>query len=295
MKLTLKESMVLDEARDPKLKYTEKQVKGAVDRVIVELEKQRSSAMTKLAQRYFKLDLALKKLQDERDKVNAEMKETVQGLFEATDIVYTRVVDTCSFTMTLAKQSLPKEKVEYDFEKIAEDLAKLIPDELQSKVDEIVEAHKKVSVTQPKSPAFTVKPKINEGVQGEPGYDIEMDNNSYAYSKKSSLGDKIKAAIKIVGSLVKKVTGWAVSYDKKLAKLKKDAGINPAAKIVREGKVKDAAYDLIERAAQMVTVSDTNPEYIDVVAKKALQLDTGNKVFGGDIEAAKEMAQGVLG
>lgn len=204
MKLTLKESMVLAEARDPKLKYSEKQVKGAIDRVTVELEKQKSSAMTKLAQRYFKLDLALKRLSEERDKVNKEMKETVQGLFDATDIVYTRVVETCSFTMTLAKQAQAQEKIDYDFQKVAEELAKLIPDELQAQVDAIMEAHKKVTVTQPRSPAFTVKPKgikenLTEGV--------------------------LETLTKLIGSVLKKITNWATGYDKKLAKLKKMAGM----------------------------------------------------------------------
>lgn len=209
MKLTLKESMVLSEARDPKLKYTEKQVRNEIDRVTVALEKQKSSAMTKLAEKYYRLDLAMKRMAEERDKVNTEMKETVQDLFDATDIVYTRVVETCSFTLTLAKQAQkPTEKIDYDFQSIAEELAKLIPDDLQSKVDEIMETYKKVIVTQPKSPAFSVKTKIKE--------DQDLQESLIA---------KVKALAKMISGFLKKITSWAVSYDKKMSALKKKTGI----------------------------------------------------------------------
>lgn len=196
MKLSFKELLVLNEERDSGLKYTDKQVKGNIDRVITILSGNKSAVMTKLAQRYHKLDLSIKKLSEERNQINKDMKETVQGLFDSTDVVYTRVVETCSFTITLAKEGKAIEKVEYDFQKIAEELAKLIPDELQSKVDEIMEAYKKVKITQPKSPALTVD--LKEGIL-----------------------DSLSKISKMASSVLKKMMGWALSYDKKLDKLKK--------------------------------------------------------------------------
>lgn len=215
MKLTLKESIALAEARDKQLKYSEKGPKETVDRVIVSLEKQRSAAMTRLAQRYHRLNLALKRMSEERDKVNAEMKEHVQALFDAEDVVYTRVVETNSFVLTLAKQGTATTKTTYDFEKIAEELAKLIPDELQSKVDEITEAYKKVTVTQPKSPALTV----------QTADEVEKKGRTVRANLKEGIADVFKKAATTVKALLKKVAAWGVSYDKKLAVLKKQAGL----------------------------------------------------------------------
>jgi hypothetical protein len=141
------------------------------------------------------------------------MKDTVQGLFDAEDVIYTRVVETSSFVLTLAKQSAKGEdKITYDFQKVAEELAKMIPDELQAKVDEIMETYKKVVPAIVRSPSFTAKPK---------------DGTKFSDKGKLQEGviDAMKNVIKLVMNLTKSVTKWAVSYDKKLAALKKLAGM----------------------------------------------------------------------
>lgn len=203
MKLTLKESFVLAEARDPNLKYTAKEVKKVIDKVTVQLEGNKSGTMTKLAKEYFNLDKSIKKMEIEREELNKKLKAEVENLFDAEDIIYTRIVETCSFVATLNKISKPKDKVEVDYTKIIEELTKLIPEELRVKVDEITATYTTISKTEPRSPAFKTEPKdLEEGI-----------------------GDVFKKIKQLVGALIKSVTRWAVAYDKKLAKLKLEAGI----------------------------------------------------------------------
>lgn len=206
MSLTLKEHLLFEEAvedrkRRADLNYIEKKVKNELDRVIVELNGNESGALTRLASRYDRLDKAIKVMGQKKNELNAKIKGEVEELFAAEDIVLTRVIETVSFTLTVSKRSKTPDKTTIDFEGIANELAKLIPDELQEKVDEIVAAYTKVTQQADKSPALSVKGKVNE-------------------SFISDLGAKLMS---IVRNLVKKITSWATKYDRKLEALKKQA------------------------------------------------------------------------
>jgi predicted nucleic acid-binding Zn-ribbon protein len=204
MKLTLKESFVLAEARDPSLKYSAKEVKKKIEKIVVQLEGNKSGVMTKLAKAYFELDKSIKSLEEERDELNKKLKAEVEGLFDAEDIIYTRIVETCTFIATLNKVSAPKDKVEVNYEKIIEELTKLVPAELTANVDEIRKTYTTISKVEPKSPGFKTEPKLESLAEG--------------------VADVYKKVKQLVGSLIKSITRWAISYDKKLAKLKLAAG-----------------------------------------------------------------------
>lgn len=193
------------EARDPNLEYTEKEVKKVVDRVTTSLRSHQSGVMTKLAKRYDELETSLKELQSERNKLNADMKVVAEDLFDASDVVYTRVIETCSFVLTLSKQTQATTKLSVDHEAIVNELIKLIPEELQSKIDEIKEAFTKTEDVKAKSPSLSVK-KANESVN---------EDLSAAFKK-------VKAAI---AKMVSSLTSWAYNYDQKLEKLKAKAGM----------------------------------------------------------------------
>lgn len=221
-KMTFRETMILSEARKPDLVYKEKVVKNKVDRVIVELEGSQSGAMTRLASRYDRLEKAIKKMGEKRDELNAKIKEQVEELFAPEDVVLTRVVETVSFTMTLSKlvkseEQEPKKVVKYD--KIAEELAKLIPDELQAQVDAIIAKYTEISIAAEKSPALRVKSKVDESL------------NEGIFDLFKSIGSKI-------AKWLKDTAKWAVSYDKKLDALKKKAS-SP----ITKAKAKDISYD----------------------------------------------------
>ena len=124
-KTTFKEVIVLSEARDPDLKYTEKVVKNKIDRIIVELSGNPSGVMSRLTSRYDRLDKAIKTMSVKRNEMNEQIKDTVTELFNAEDIVLTRVVETVSFTLTLSKLVKASEqnpKTVVDYESIAKDL-----------------------------------------------------------------------------------------------------------------------------------------------------------------------------
>lgn len=209
-KTTFKETLVLSEARRDDLHYTEKVVKNKIDRLIVELSGNESAAMTKLASRYERLDKAIKKMGEKKGELNDQLKDRVTDLFRAEDVVFTRVVETTSFSMTLSKlvKSADQDpKVVVNYEAIANALAKLIPDELQAKVDEITKMYTEISIAADKAPALRVKSKVDESLN-------------------EGILDMIRGMATKVARWAKGMATWAVSYDKKLAALKAKASVN---------------------------------------------------------------------
>lgn len=189
---------ILLEDRRADLNYKEKLVKGQIDRVTVELEAHESSVMTKLASRYFSIDKTIKKLMEVKDKMNAGVKEKAEALFNAEDIVLTRVVETVSFGLTLSKQMQVAESTveRVNYEKIAKELMALISEDLKPQVDAIIKeaTTKTVIPASTKSPGLRITPK-NEGFVGD--------------------------AVNKFKELVLRFKNWAKNYDKKLNQLKR--------------------------------------------------------------------------
>lgn len=192
----------LNEARQKGVTYTEKKVKNVVDKVTATLSGTQSASMTKLAKRYARLEASMKAMKEKHDELNARLKEDVQGLFDAEDVVLTRVVETAQFTLTMAKEIKKTEgSVSVDYEKIIAALSVLIPDELQHKIDQITEKY--TTIIPPKDPVKRLsvsKEVVKEG-----------------------LLDTIKNKAM---ALYRAMTSWATRYDKKLNNLKKQAGIS---------------------------------------------------------------------
>jgi len=206
--LTLKEHLLIQEAEEDRkrrsdLTYIEKEAAKKLDKVIVELKGNESAVLTKLAARYDRLVKAIKVMTEKRAELNADIKLRVETLFAAEDVVLTRVIDTVSFTMTVSKTSKQEDKITIDYKAIAEELAKLIPDELQAKVDEIAAAYTTIQKQEDKSPALSVKSKVAEGLLA----DIKVN---------------VVAALK---NAIKSIASWAKKYDKKLNALKKMANV----------------------------------------------------------------------
>ena len=208
MSLTLKEHLLILEADEQRkrrqdLTYTEKEVKKQLDRVIVELNGNESGVLTKLASRYDRLDKAIKVMGEKKLELNADIKSRVEDLFAAEDVVLTRVIETVSFTMTVSKRIKQDDKTTVDFKSIAEELLKLVPDELQSKVDEIIATYTTITKQQDKSPSLSVKSKVTEGL----------------------LRDLSQTIVSSVKKMIKSIASWAGKFDKKLTALKKTANV----------------------------------------------------------------------
>lgn len=204
-KLTLKEALILEDAKGRRkdLKYQEVETKKVVTRVIVELAGTESAALTKIAKTFLKIDQAIKKMGVKHKQLSAELKGQVESLYDAEDAVLTRVVETASFILTLSKQMRKEPSVKYDYEKIAEELRKLVDPTLSDKVDLIYNAFKEEIPGGPgKEPTLGVAAKVTE-----------------------SFSDTYQRAIakfkKLVSTVTKSIASWAVGYDKKLNQLKK--------------------------------------------------------------------------
>lgn len=189
----------LFEARNPKLTYTEKQVKKVLDRVTVELTGSESGVMSRLTTRYSRLDKAAKLMQEKRNQLNEDMKQVVESLFDAEDEVLTRVVDTVSYTITLSKaekaeSKAPKKSV--DYAAIVKELSEMIP-ELQAKIEEITEKY--TEIVQPKDTPIKliVKSKLDEGL------------TAFA-----------RGLVKSFKEVLKSIKSWGKGYDKRLNSLK---------------------------------------------------------------------------
>lgn len=199
------ERTALYEARDTNKKYTEKEVKGVLDRVQVALEGVESAQMTKLAKRYARLEESMAKMKVKHAELNTVLKGKVQDNFNLEDIVLTRVVDTAQFTLTMAKEIKRADEttITVDQKAIIEELTKLVPYELQEKIEEITKMYTKTIITAAKEPVAKLsvsKEKIKEGI---------LDDIA-------GLAQKMKAVIK-------DFLGWGKSYDEKLGVLKAKA------------------------------------------------------------------------
>lgn len=185
----------LDEARNSKLTYTEKRVKGELDRVIVTLEGKDSELFTKMGKNYKRIKTQIERLEKIQTNLNAEAKKAVGDLFEANENVLTRVVDTVSISLTLSKLPEVKDKVTVDHEAIIKELLALQP-ELSSKISELTEKFTKVTSGVPKPESLRID--VKEGVVGD-------------------VWAKIKSLAK---SFLDSITSWGESFDKKLAAIK---------------------------------------------------------------------------
>lgn len=90
---------------DANVEYTEKKVKGLLDRVTAKLSGSKSGVFTRLGARYKEIDDEVKRLTDERETLNEQVKGQISALFDAEDEVLTRVIESVSLVATLSKKT----------------------------------------------------------------------------------------------------------------------------------------------------------------------------------------------
>lgn len=157
------------------------------DKVVALLKSYPSGVYTKLGQKVERI----KELQEEISTLEKEIKrstrEDVAELFDAEDVVKTRVIETLQFIFTLSKD--PKPTVSPQYKNILEELTKHLTPELIMVLEEI--KSKMVTVTE-KSPSLKVARR-----------DTELSEN-------------------ILSKFKDIIFGWARKYDAKLNNLKSD-------------------------------------------------------------------------
>jgi len=201
MKTTFKAVL---EARRSHLTYTEKKVKGEIDKVITELKGSESGQATLLAKRLHNLNVALKKMDEKRKEYNEKLTAEVEDLFDqSTDIVYTRIVKTASFIIQVAKQEQVKEKAEVDYESIYKELANMVPAHLLPAIDQLFDTYTRKWMPDPKKPSLRVSP---------------IEEASAASGVLMTFLEKVITSAK---GLLKRMKSWGESYDAELKDLHK--------------------------------------------------------------------------
>jgi chromosome segregation ATPase len=146
--------------------YTTKEVKGKVEKVIAELKGAHSAAWTKISKQYVELDTEIKKLEEQRAELNAELKAKATGVFDTEDEVLTRVVETSQLVLTLSKKVKTEAHPEVDGDAVVKALAEAdLPKELRKMVSAIIKANTKITPAKETPERLTVKVnKVEESI-----------------------------------------------------------------------------------------------------------------------------------
>lgn len=169
-----------------------------IDKVILKLEGSNSASFTILAKNYKELKVQVNDLTEQLDAKRDALREKMEEIFDDKDDLTTRIVETCSLTLQLAKAVQPSTSETVDYKKAyAELLAQLkdmVPD-LADQVENLSEAAKKA--------ATVVK---------------AVDGKKSAFTVKEGVMDKAVSFFKKVHA---RFTSWLTRYDSKLDRASK--------------------------------------------------------------------------
>lgn len=179
---------IVTEARSPDVSYDEKS-----DRIVASLKGRESEKYTKLGQKIERIEILKRELEDLEAEVKAATKEDIADLFDAADIVKTRVVETLSLIFTLSKN--PETQKNPKYKEILNELAKDFTPDLIKKMETLKETM--VTVVN-KSPSLRMT-HLKEGI----------------FSSLKNYFKKLKNYF----------LSWGKNYDQKLDALKAKAGI----------------------------------------------------------------------
>lgn len=202
--MQLLNSLLLLEERKKNLTYIEQRdKKNNLEKVILELQGTDSAAASRLAKRYMRLDATAKAIAKKRDELNEAVKSIGAEIFDAEDVLVTRVINTISFTLMLTAsqkgEDKPPKKV-VDYEGAFKALSALVP-ELEEQAKAIQEKYTSLVKQKDTPTALKVQPRLKEG-----------------------LGDVLKGWVRTVKAagtaLLKSITRWARGYDDRLEEVK---------------------------------------------------------------------------
>jgi len=176
---------------DPDIRYQEvpktKKDPSVIDSVIAFLSGKKSERFTKMARRYARAKRIEKMLAMEKQKLNAEVKEACEELFEVADQVYTRVVDTATMVFKLSKAS-ETEKTTFDQKAYIAELEQLT----EMAVDELEKLRKKhETITKSKVASKLLTPK-EKGVSVKTTEANEVGSGNKLHQYACSIADDTK-------------------------------------------------------------------------------------------------------
>lgn len=162
-------------------------------KVIAKLKSYNSQVYTKLAQKIQRIEDIESEIKQLKLEVKSDTREHVAALFDADDVIRTRIVETISLTLTLSKDPKPTES--YKYAKIIEELEKHLTPELIAVLENLKTQFKTITQKEPSlSIATKTEEPLTEGI---------LDILKTHMSKYTSF-----------------INSWASKYDRKLELLK---------------------------------------------------------------------------
>lgn len=98
---------------DDNVSYTVTKKNGEIDKVIATLSASKSREFTMLAKKIKEANELAEKVKKLEEEIKGEAREAIAGLFDAEQEVYTRLVETASFSLQLSKKPEPTVTVKY--------------------------------------------------------------------------------------------------------------------------------------------------------------------------------------
>lgn len=203
-------STSLYEVRNPNWEYATnmtKKVGGVIKNIYVKLSGTDSSVLTRISNEYVQLYKLAKEIEAKRSDLNEKLTDIVEGSFDPEDRWHTRIIETVSLTLTLAKESKDEgepEQVDTDWESVANDLLKLLKGDLIPMGQNIVKLYTTIT------PA--VAPDPNAEVK-KPALRVKVKESEILLEDKAKLEKLFKEYEKLMNH-------WALKYDSKLSNLR---------------------------------------------------------------------------
>ena len=191
---------------NPNVSYEVKKEKNAITKVTAQLSSYDSGKYTRLAQNFARMEQIALETVELQTSMKADMRAAFEPLFNAEETAYSRVIETVSFVMSLTKNPAPATTVRYS--EVLKELEEHLTPELLTVLESIKAKYSKANESKPSS--FSYKPKA--GGVGDQSESVQ----------ESAMVDKMKS---FFSKYLEKITQWGSSYDSKLIKLKKNAGM----------------------------------------------------------------------
>lgn len=151
----MKKFLKLFEARIPDVEY-----KQTAKEVVATLKSYKSATYTNLAKKVERLSLLEDEVKGLKEEIKQETCEHIAGIFDASDAIHTRVVETVSFILTLSKD--PAETRTPKYKEILSELEQHMTPELIAITEQL--KSQLVTVVQ-KQPSLRVKAKLSENIE----------------------------------------------------------------------------------------------------------------------------------
>lgn len=160
----------------PEVKYEiahkRKTVESEIDKINVILNGHKSGSVTKLARTFNRIKFIAKQQTKLKNQMTEELKSVSDAFFDEEDKIYTRVIKTVQFILTLSKETTHAATTmsNINFEAVLADLSVAMP-ELEDTLAELMEKHTEIleiaekTTQQRLTSVKPVKPKLEESIK----------------------------------------------------------------------------------------------------------------------------------